>query len=197
MLHLQLLLRAGQSPTVLSESEERRFHSGPFEQQQLFCLCCQAINAGSPPHPPPTPGMEQLPAARIRLPGRYLSQARCVLSWGNEPQLCCCCSLCRGWASFISFNPTPSQGKPALQAHLGWAAPPWLPAAGSKASNKASPGCIASDHPPSPGREPRAVPPAPPPPGRSQLPAPGVPWGKRERFPGACLSRPNRPVFPV
>lgn len=82
LLHLQLLLGAGQSPTVLSESEEQRFHSWPFEQQQLFCLCCQAINAGSPPHPPPALGLEQLPAAQIRLPGCYLSQAR-VFSAGE------------------------------------------------------------------------------------------------------------------
>lgn len=85
LLHLQLLLRAGQSPAVLSESEEQSFHSWPFEQQQLFCLCCQAINAGSPPHPPPAPGLEQLPAAPIRLPGCYLSQARLFSAEGTSP----------------------------------------------------------------------------------------------------------------
>lgn len=34
LLHLQLLLRAGQSPSVLSE---QRFHSWQFEQRQLLC----------------------------------------------------------------------------------------------------------------------------------------------------------------
>lgn len=58
-----------------------------------------------------------------------------VLSWGNEPQLCYC-SLCRGWALLPPFNPPRCQGKPALQAHLGWAAPRWLPAAGNKAATK-------------------------------------------------------------
>lgn len=189
MLHLQLLLRAGQSPTVLSESEEQRFHSWPFEQQQLFCLCCQAINAGSPPHPPPAPGLEQLPAAGIRLPGRYLSQARVFSAGGVSPSSVPAAFAGAGHCSLLSIQPPLGENRRSEHTWAGLGcsccrqqSQPGLHSIGSSSFTwQRAPCCPSSSS--SSWQEP--------------APSSRVPWGKRGSFTAACWSRPNRPVFPV
>lgn len=64
LLHLQPLLRAGQS--------RRRFHSWPFQQQQLFCFVLLMLPSNKrwlPATSAPCSGMEQPPAAQIHLLG--------------------------------------------------------------------------------------------------------------------------------
>lgn len=171
--------------------EERSFHSWPFEQQQLFCLCCQAINAGSPPHPPAAPGLEQLPAAPIRLPGPYLSQARVFSAGGTSPSSASSATAAfagAGHCSLLSIHPAVRESRRSKHTWAGL-----LRGGSLLQATKLQQSCMASVHPPSAGRELRAVPPAPPPPGRNQLPST---LGKTRELHWCVLESSQQTCFP-
>lgn len=126
LLQLQLLLRVGQSPTLLSSTADLTVLRRPFELQLLYLLC-RAITVGS--HPPTSGFCSGDGAARSRgslfpTPGAGTHRSRTARSAAaTERPFRCFASGCE---SFPHLRPhsqrSASRGTAAPEAHLGCSA---------------------------------------------------------------------------